>query len=129
MNKKTQIKELEAKYETLKKEHFDTLEELNKVKEDYRKERESSDYWKDQWEKQLHENCDRQRQEDWLNNIACMLANAYIIAKAVNPQTNVRFDSDTMIENNILASVCVETAKSIMKRTSKIQYPTPPKTE
>lgn len=110
MNKKAQIKELEDKYERLKKEHFDTLEELNKAKEAYRKERESSTYWKDQWEKQLHVNCVKRQREDMLNNIACCLANAYIIAKAVNPQTNVRYNNDTMTENNILASVCAETA-------------------
>ena len=120
MNKKAQIEELEAKYETLKKEHFDTLEKLNKEKENLRVEKETSAYYKDLWEKQLNENCDKRQREDMLNNIACCLANAYIIAKAVNPQTNVRYDTDTMTENTILASVCAETAKAIMERVSKI---------
>lgn len=120
MTKLQKIEELQSRIRELQKEQFSTLEELNKVKESLRAEKETSAYYKGLWEKQLNENCDKRQREDMLNNIACCLANAYIIAKAINPQTNVRYDTDTMTENAILASVCAETAKAIMERISKI---------
>lgn len=113
MTKKQKIQQLEAQI-------GDILKELRQANECLRKEKETSAYYKDLWEKQLNENCDKRQREDMLNNITCCLANAYIIAKAVNPQTNVRYDTDTMTDNTILASVCAETAKAIMQRVSKI---------
>lgn len=118
--KKQQIKELQEELKRVNDAYDSMYRETNTLIERLRKEGETSQYYKDLWEKQLNENCDKRQREDMLNNIACCLANAYIIAKAVNPQTNVRYDTDTMTENTILASVCAETAKAIMNRVSKI---------
>lgn len=118
--KKQQIKELQEELKRVKDAYDGMYKETNTLIESLRKEKETSAYYKDLWEKQLNENCDKKQREDMLNNIACCLANAYIIAKAVNPQTNVRYDTDTMTENAILASVCAETAKAIMERVLKI---------
>ena len=115
MTKLQKIEELQSRIRELQKEQFSTLEELNKVKESLRVEKETSAYYKGLWEKQLNENCDRQRQEDWLNNIACMLANGIIIAKAINPNADPKANIFTPDDQNALAAVCIDTAKAVMK--------------
>lgn len=119
MTKLQKIEELQSRIRELQKEQFSTLEELNKVKESLRAEKETSAYYKDLWEKQLDKNCDRQRQEDWLNNIACMLANGIIIAKAINPNADPKANIGTPDDQNALAAVCIDTAKAIVEAAKK----------
>ncbi len=115
MTKLQMIEELQSRIRVLQEEQSSTLEELNKVKESLRAEKETSAYYKGLWEKQLNDNCDRQRQEDWLNNIACMLANGIIIAKAINPNADPKANIGTPEDQNALAAVCIDTAKAIVK--------------
>ena len=119
MTKLQKIEELQSRIRELQKEQFSTLEELNKVKESLRAEKETSAYYKDLWQKQLDKNCDRQRQEDWLNNIACMLANGIIIAKAINPNADPKANIGTPDDQNALAAVCIDTAKAIVEAAKK----------
>lgn len=119
MTKLQMIEELQSRIRVLQEEQSSTLEELNKAKESLRAEKETSAYYKGLWEKQLDENCDRNRQEDWLNNIACMLANGIIIAKAINPNADPKANIGTLDDQNALAAVCIDTAKAIFKAAKK----------
>lgn len=112
MTKKQQIQQLEAKVKELQKEHFDTLAELNKAKEAWRKEQENSKYWKELWEKQINENCDNKQRQETLNYIACSLANGLIIAKAINPDR-------PQLQGFNLSEYCVKLAKEIMEYAEK----------
>ena len=112
MTKKQQIQQLEAKVKELQKEHFDTLAELNKAKEAWRKEQENSKYWKELWEKQINENCDNKQRQETLNYIACSLANGLIIAKAINPDR-------PQLQVFNLSEYCVKLAKEIMEQAEK----------
>ena len=112
MNKKDQIKKLQSDIEIIYKDNARLSERLAETNEMLEKEKENSKYWKEQWEKQLSENCDNKQRQETLNYIACSLANGLIIAKAINPDR-------PQLQGFNLSEYCVKLAKEIMEQAEK----------